>query len=139
MGTAVMQDSPNLGGLVGVCGPGCEPLYQVPCPPARVRPAWAEGQRLGTGAVQAGRLVHIQGSLSSGLGGGEKGGTGDPHGSACFPTRMEAHQHSSTRCDHSVCVCCPSVQWGQRNQTLRVPHLRHHLPRVHSLGTNPNC
>lgn len=65
MGTAVMQDSPNLGGLVGVCGPGCEPLYQVPCPPARVRPAWAEGQRLGTGAVQAGRLVHIQGSLSS--------------------------------------------------------------------------
>lgn len=32
-----------------------------------VRPALAEGQKLGTEAVQAGRLVHIQGSLSSGL------------------------------------------------------------------------
>lgn len=107
MGTAVVQDSPNLRRLVGVsAGQGVIPVSGAP-PSHHGQACFGRGAKVG----QRGGI----GWQAS----GEKGGTRDTHGSGCFPTRMEACQHSSTRCDHSGIVSAALLSHGNKGTKHR--------------------
>lgn len=66
------------GCCVLVCRPRCEHQYQVPPPSHQVQSCFGQTSESGAEALRkAGGLVDIEESLRYGLGGRERGGTGD--------------------------------------------------------------